>query len=112
MANIPQADIIGVTVVLLICSYNGQEFVRIGYYVNNDYETEELRENPPTEVDASKILRNILSDKPRVTRVPISWDEISESAEACVQVLTNNVDEKQLDHSATDLHDSYNFCVN
>ena len=24
-----------------------QEFIRIGYYVNNDYPEEELRENPP-----------------------------------------------------------------
>ena len=65
--------------VLLVCSYNGQEFVRIGYYVNNDYEMEELRENPPTEVDTSKVVRNILSDKPRVTRVPINWDGIAEA---------------------------------
>ena len=35
------------TVVLITCSYRGQEFVRIGYYVNNDFVDQELRENPP-----------------------------------------------------------------
>ena len=25
----------------------GKEFVRVGYYVNNDYTDPELRENPP-----------------------------------------------------------------
>lgn len=31
-----------------------QEFVRIGYYVNNDYLDEELRENPPAEAIIDK----------------------------------------------------------
>jgi histone chaperone ASF1 len=32
-----QEDILGVTVVLLTCSYKGNEFIRIGYYVSNNY---------------------------------------------------------------------------
>ena len=47
MTKLPQEDIVGVTVVLLTCSYNDKEFIRIGYYVNNEYEDEESRENPP-----------------------------------------------------------------
>ena len=35
------------TIVLIVCSYLGKEFVRVGYYVNNDYLDNELRENPP-----------------------------------------------------------------
>ena len=35
--KLPDSEIIGVTVVLITCSYQGAEFVRIGYYVNNDY---------------------------------------------------------------------------
>jgi len=35
--KIPQSELIGVTVVLLTCSYRGEEFVRVGYYVNNDF---------------------------------------------------------------------------
>ena len=34
--------------VLLTCSYKDKEFVRVGYYVNNEYNDAELRENPPT----------------------------------------------------------------
>jgi len=51
----------------------GREFVRVGYYVNNDYIDEELRENPPPQVDFSKLYRNILVEKPRVTRFLIEW---------------------------------------
>jgi hypothetical protein len=29
---------LGVTVILLTCSYDGREFVRVGYYVNNEYD--------------------------------------------------------------------------
>ncbi|KAG4097042.1 ASF1 like histone chaperone-domain-containing protein [Neocallimastix lanati (nom. inval.)] len=73
--KIPTDDTIGVTVVLLTCSYMGREFVRVGYYVNNDYIDEELRENPPPQVDFSKLYRNILVEKPRVTRFLIEWDK-------------------------------------
>lgn len=33
--KIPDGNLLGVTVVLITCSYKGREFVRIGYYVNN-----------------------------------------------------------------------------
>lgn len=46
----------GVTVVLLTCSYMSNEFVRIGYYVNNEYNDPELKENPPIEPDFSKVV--------------------------------------------------------
>ncbi|KAL8472654.1 hypothetical protein ACS0TY_029750 [Phlomoides rotata] len=72
-SRIREEDIMGVTVLLLTCSYVGQEFVRVGYYVNNDYESETLREEPPQRVAIDKIQRNILTDKPRVTRFPINF---------------------------------------
>lgn len=71
--KIREEDIIGVTVLLLTCSYLGQEFIRVGYYVNNDYEDEQLREEPPQKVLIDKVQRNILSDKPRVTKFPINF---------------------------------------
>lgn len=46
-SKIHEEDIIGVTVLLLTCSYLNQEFVKLGYYVNNDYEYEQLGEEPP-----------------------------------------------------------------
>mmetsp|Transcript_12605 Transcript_12605/g.27241 ORF Transcript_12605/g.27241 Transcript_12605/m.27241 type:complete len:200 (-) Transcript_12605:927-1526(-) len=72
--KIPPDDIVGVTVILLTCSYKGKEFIRIGYYVNNEYLEEELRENPPEVPILSKIYRSILADHPRVTRFPIEFD--------------------------------------
>ncbi|KAB1211252.1 Histone chaperone ASF1B [Morella rubra] len=81
-SKIREEDIIGVTVLLLTCSYLSQEFVRVGYYVNNDYEDEQLREEPPPKVLIDKVQRNILSDKPRVTKFPINFHpEDSESRE-------------------------------
>ncbi|OLL23876.1 Histone chaperone ASF1 [Neolecta irregularis DAH-3] len=74
-SKIPLADVLGVTVILLTCTYDEREFVRIGYYVNNEYESEELRENPPEKPILEKMQRNILAEKPRVTRVNIKWYE-------------------------------------
>ena len=48
-----------------------------------------MRENPPEKVDLTKVVRNILSEKPRVTRVPIKWDNLDENPEP---VQDENVD--------------------
>ncbi|KAH7018310.1 ASF1 like histone chaperone-domain-containing protein [Microdochium trichocladiopsis] len=80
--NIPSNEVLGVTVVLLTCAYDGREFIRVGYYVNNEYETDELNAEPPAQPIMDKIRRNILADKPRVTRFAIKWDsEASAPAE-------------------------------
>lgn len=54
-----------------------QEFVRIGYYVHTEYDSEDLRileegqrPDPPL---LDRLSRSILSDKPRVTRFNIKW---------------------------------------
>ena len=67
-------DILGPTVILLTCSYLEQEFIRIGYYVNNEYDLPEMNENPPEVVDIARVMRSILADSPRVTRWSINWD--------------------------------------
>ena len=69
------------TVILLTCSYDDREFVRVGYYVNNEYMDEALAEDPPAKPVIDKVRRNILAEKPRVTRFAIKWDS-EESAPA------------------------------
>jgi len=73
--KIPPNDVVGITVILLTCTYRGLEFVRIGYYVNNEYDTQELRDNSPERPIPARLMRSILADKARVTRFPIPWDE-------------------------------------
>ncbi|XP_074835983.1 histone chaperone ASF1B [Carettochelys insculpta] len=80
-ALIPESDAVGVTVVLITCTYLGQEFIRVGYYVNNEYTDPELRENPPLKPDFSQLQRNILASNPRVTRFHINWDGPSDQVE-------------------------------
>lgn len=59
----------------MTCSYRQQEFVRVGYFINNEYTDPELRENPPSQPIFEKVQRIILADKPRVTRFKINWDD-------------------------------------
>lgn len=59
----------------------GQEFIRVGYYVNNDYDDEKLREEPPTKVLVDRVQKNILADKPRVTKFPINFHPENENGE-------------------------------
>ncbi|XP_003743267.1 histone chaperone asf1 [Galendromus occidentalis] len=74
-SRIPMQDLVGVTVVLLTCSYKEKEFIRVGYYVNVDYADAELKENPPATPVYEKLVRNILATNPRVTRFKIDWDD-------------------------------------
>jgi len=72
--RIPDAEILGVTVILLTCAYDGREFVRVGYYVNNEYDSDELNADPPPKPILERVRRNVLAEKPRVTRFSIKWD--------------------------------------
>ena len=83
-SKLPPEDLLGVTVVLVTCSYKEREFVRVGYYVNNEYHDPnapptltEGEEPPPlpNPVPLEHIQRQILADKPRVTKFPISWGD-------------------------------------
>ncbi|KAH9606281.1 hypothetical protein KSS87_014949 [Heliosperma pusillum] len=98
-SKIREEDIIGVTVLLLTCSYLGQEFIRVGYYVNNDYDDEQLREEPPQKVIIDKVQRNVLADKPRVTKFPINFqpdnnEQGEQPAEPLDQAAINNEQEQ------------------
>eukprot|EP00043_Microstomoeca_roanoka_P003115 m.42395 g.42395 ORF g.42395 m.42395 type:complete len:180 (-) comp11918_c0_seq1:23-562(-) len=76
---IPINELRGVTAIILTCSYREQEFVRIGYYVNIHYQDPELENEPPAVPQVDKLYRNILDQKPRVTKFNINWtskDEI------------------------------------
>lgn len=73
-SKIPPDDLVGVTVILLTCSYRDKEFIRIGYYVNVQYTSEELKENPPEVPDITALSRTIVADHPRVTRFPVDFD--------------------------------------
>ena len=74
ITKIPESEVLGVTAIILCCSYNNQEFFRCGYYLNNVYDNEEMNLNPPEKVDKDRIIRSLLADKPRITRFDIDWD--------------------------------------
>ena len=74
ISKIPESEVLGVTAIILCCSYNNQEFFRCGYYLNNIYDNEEMIINPPEKVDKDRIIRSLLADKPRITRFDIDWD--------------------------------------
>ena len=83
-SRIPDADILGVTVILLTCAYDGREFVRVGYYVNNEYDSDDLKDNPPAKPIIERVQRNLLAEKPRVTRFAIKWYVLPRCVGSCV----------------------------
>ncbi len=49
-AVIPKEDVLGVAALILTGLYKDQEFVRVGYYQNTEYDTPEMRDNLPDDV--------------------------------------------------------------
>lgn len=121
-SHIPEKDLLEVTVILLTCSYLDQEFIRIGYYVNNDYgDNKLLSENPPTKPSVNDIWRHILADQPRVTRIQINWNErpnpnqimfnnatesngSNDNSMNSTEVVNENDDDDMMDEDEEDLH--------
>eukprot|EP00598_Pedospumella_elongata_P001593 CAMPEP_0184984560 /NCGR_PEP_ID=MMETSP1098-20130426/13499_1 /TAXON_ID=89044 /ORGANISM="Spumella elongata, Strain CCAP 955/1" /LENGTH=257 /DNA_ID=CAMNT_0027508567 /DNA_START=113 /DNA_END=886 /DNA_ORIENTATION=- len=98
--SINNQDLIGVTVILITCSFMDNKFVQIGYYVNNEYSEPFEPENFPNPVDISKLYRNILADQPRVTRFPIDWSGDASAAIASldgVPVLADAGQSEEID---------------
>lgn len=118
VTRIPEQDAVGVTIVLLTCSYRGQEFVRVGYFINNDYSDPEFRENPPTKPQFDKLTRNILASKPRVTRFKINWDEnpqnstgIGSEEPAGNEFYQNSTSDNNLDGRNDMMHDENSLAL-
>jgi histone chaperone ASF1 len=82
-SRIPREDALGVAAVILTGSYKDQEFVRVGYYQNTEYDSQEMRDQYAAAVQNgtanqmdiiwSRLVRELLADKPRVTRFTIKW---------------------------------------
>jgi hypothetical protein len=83
-------------VLLLTCSYRGQEFIRVGYYLSNEYDNEEMRLNPPEVPQPQLIVRNILDERPRVTLFAIDW---SSRTAAMVSGTSNENSRLTYEHS-------------
>jgi histone chaperone ASF1 len=143
-SQLPPDEILGVTVVLVTCSYKEREFVRVGYYVNNEYlrtpeevaaattaaaaaaaanadpqqqptasAEQDPQQQPPVppptaasleaflkppppypQLDMNRVQRQILADKPRVTKFPIQWgasDTIADTTLAAASAENSNI---------------------
>ncbi|KAJ7271049.1 ASF1 like histone chaperone-domain-containing protein [Mycena rebaudengoi] len=99
-SKIPAEDVLGVAALILTGSYKDQEFVRVGYYQNTEYDNEEMKETPPTKIMFHRLVRDI-SAKPRVTRFQIKWDVVPPSQEQTAGAATSAAVP-----SANDLDDS------
>ena len=141
---ISDKDILGVTVVLVTCSYREKEFIRVGYYlklfvlycfvsfvklvwsnmcsvpaamlwifvkvgyyVNNEYSDEyDADAGPPQPLEMSKVVRTILADKPRVTRFQISWTNSDKEGELNEESKTKEVEMSLTGEESRKLQDS------
>eukprot|EP00300_Choanocystis_sp_HF-7_P022197 c21366_g1_i1.p1 GENE.c21366_g1_i1~~c21366_g1_i1.p1 ORF type:complete len:204 (+),score=29.53 c21366_g1_i1:53-613(+) len=105
--KIPPRDLLEVTVILLTCSYRGKEFLRVGYYVYNQYDDDELQKEPPQVPIVDRIRRHILAEQPRVTKWQITWDDPEQvQATTAVKEKTDSmeVDSSEVVVGQSDIH--------
>jgi len=95
-------DILGVTVLILTGSYRDKEFVRVGYYVNTEYEDEARRLEPPAQVDWKGLIRNVLVEKPRVTRFNNPWDAEEKRAKGWPAEVSSSTHHQQQQQQYSD----------
>ncbi|KIL57420.1 hypothetical protein M378DRAFT_188434 [Amanita muscaria Koide BX008] len=104
--KIPTEDVLGVAALILTGSYRDQEFVRVGYYQNTEYDNDEMKENPPQKIMFDRLVRDI-NNKPRVTRFQIKWDVSPPSrgiatAGAATSAPVPSADDLEDDHATAD----------
>ncbi|KAK7447020.1 Histone chaperone asf1 [Stygiomarasmius scandens] len=113
-SKIPTEDVLGVAALILTGSYKEQEFVRVGYYQNTEYDNEEMKETPPQKIMFDRLVRDINS-KPRVTRFQIKWDvsppqqgggAIAGAATSASVPSANDLDDESKDPNAMDVEKS------
>ncbi|KAL0231140.1 hypothetical protein GEMRC1_010545 [Eukaryota sp. GEM-RC1] len=63
-SQIPLDDLLGNTVILVMCYLNKQEITRVGFFVNVHYEDPDMELDEP---DFSLLLRNVNTSEPRIT---------------------------------------------
>ncbi|KHN87566.1 putative histone chaperone asf-1 [Toxocara canis] len=105
-SKIPEDDIVGVTVLLLRCSYRKQLFIKVGWFVTLEYTDPEMKENPPATPILDQLQRTVCLDDVRVTTYPIKWDnareEVLESDRAEAESsLVNDYGNKEQSSSQT-----------
>jgi histone chaperone ASF1 len=83
-SKIPPEDVLGVAALILTGSYNDQEFVRVGYYQNTEYDNEEMKDALPKPILFDRLVRDI-NAKPRVTRFQIKWSIFISYSVNCYQ---------------------------
>ena len=76
--KIPQKDLIGAAAILLICSYDDKEIFRCGYYLNVNFDNEEMDINIPDIINVKHLMRNLLYNKPRIIIPYFEWEVYKE----------------------------------
>lgn len=71
--EVPQEELIGLTILIITFQYKGQEFLRVAYYTQVAYADAVLNDHPPFPVQKERLGRYINMPQPAVTAIPISW---------------------------------------
>lgn len=71
--EVPQDELVGLTILIISFQFRQQEFLRVAYYTQVAYLDPSLNENPPIPIKKELLGRFITMAQPVVTATPINW---------------------------------------
>ncbi|KAI6196104.1 Anti-silencing protein, ASF1-like protein [Aphelenchoides besseyi] len=74
-SKVREEDVTDVAVLFLRCSYRGNMFARVAFFVSHVYVDEKLRETPPEKPQLDMLERVISIEDVRVTNFQIKWTD-------------------------------------
>lgn len=71
--EVPQDELVGLTILIISFQFKQQEFLRVAYYTQVAYLDVSLNEHPPIPIKKECLGRFITMPQPVVTATPINW---------------------------------------
>ena len=77
-------DVFDTSVVMVVVLVDNFEFFRCSYLLSHEYETEELRENPPERIDWTALRRNLKTSNPVINVREVAWEELKSAKDSAL----------------------------
>lgn len=72
--QVPQDELVGLTILIISFQFRQQEFLRVAYYTQVAYLEESLNKNPPIPIRKDCLGRFVTMAQPVATAIPINWE--------------------------------------
>ena len=85
-------DLFDTTIIMIVVLIEGREFFRCSYLLTHEYDSEEMRESPPDQIEWERLTRKIKTGNPVITIKEIAWEELKNANSGNPQLIGDHSD--------------------